>query len=150
MLFNCKENLKDKREEKPLIVKEKDEKRISVDSISSNKVYDEIPEFIHSFYDSYLKEVDNFPVNFEKVDSLKSKFCSKQLLAKLDSLDLTYDPFLNAQDVTTNLMKSLVIEKEEDNLCVVTYIDDYTKKKVSVRLKVNKLEEGFEISDIIN
>ncbi len=82
---------------------------------------------LYKFYTSYINECSIVPTNFEKIDSIKNKYCTTNLLNKNKELyetqELDYDLFLNAQDCTNLSLKTLTIQKDstKNNVYVVSY-----------------------------
>jgi len=90
------------------------------------------------------------PANTEETGSLKNKYFTQKLQAKLKNLNLDYDPILKAQDCDKKWLEKLIIipDKEEQNTYIVSYPDTYNKTDVRIRLSVTKVNRNYLIDDI--
>jgi hypothetical protein len=94
------------------------------------------------------------PEDEKKVELIKSKYFTANLLDKLDKLNkqgLNYDPFINAQDWDIDLLKKLMIRKEikSNNIFEVSYPDNYRKTLTKIKLIVIKQNDNYKIDDIL-
>lgn len=65
-------------------------------------------ETLREFYTQYITEcAGNY--NSDVINNIMAKFVTKELTQKLKTLELDYDPFLNAQDCDTTWLKTLEI-----------------------------------------
>ena len=115
---------------------------------------DEILKMLNSFYTSYITERSKMPEDEKKVELIKSKYFTANLLDKLDKLNkqgLNYDPFINAQDWDIDLLKKLMIRKEikSNNIFEVSYPDNYRKTLTKIKLIVIKQNDNYKIDDIL-
>lgn len=115
---------------------------------------EQILGMLKSFYTSYIIEDSKMPTNYEKLDSIKSKYCTANLLNKIENQfkkqELDYDPFLNAQDCDIEWLKTLTIRKDtkKSNLYYVSYADNYNNTKITIRLIVVKEKECYKIDSV--
>ena len=121
----------------------------NIDSLKQKKVK---IEFVENFYEEYISELSEMPMDLDRIDSLEKKFLTVELYKKLKEQDLDYDPFLNAQDFDDDILEKLASNEhtEKKDVVKVSYIDDYTSSTVSIFLKVIELENGYKISSILN
>jgi len=59
-------------------------------------------EFLNNFYKEYHTVINEIPINETKYNNIKQKYCSNKLINMLDTIELDYDPFINAQDIDPN------------------------------------------------
>ena len=102
--------------------------------------------FIRKFYEDYLFALEN---GF--ADSLIREYSTFELIDKLDSKELGYDPFLNAQDFDENLLKTFDVKKSDtpQDYYIASYVDGYSKKKIYIVMSLEQLERKYKINDII-
>lgn len=73
-------------------------------------------DMLQSFYQEYIIEQSKVSTyNPQKIDSIKTFYCSAGLLEKLSQLELDYDPFLSAQDCDEVFLKRMTIKAETGN-----------------------------------
>lgn len=91
------------------------------------------------------------PPDFEKINSIKKKYCTANLLRKIEKDELDYDPFLNAQDSNIEWIKTLSVKKDtkENNLYYVSYKDTYNGTQIVIKLIVLKEKESYKIDAIL-
>lgn len=87
----------------------------------------------------------------ENIGKIEEKYCSKELLTKLNGLD--YDPFLKAQDCDVEWLNNLDIKADtkDENWFTVSYsYTDYlnNKQNISIRLKIVPTDNHYQIIDI--
>lgn len=139
---------------------DKSQRKVEKDSVSSEKLElstennrtETKIEFVENFYEEYISELSEMPMDLDRIDSLEKKFLTVELYKKLKEQDLDYDPFLNAQDFDDDILEKLASNEhtEKKDVVKVSYIDDYTSSTVSIFLKVIELENGYKISSILN
>ncbi|WCM42686.1 YbjP/YqhG family protein [Flavobacterium sp. CBA20B-1] len=124
--------------------------KIEQDTVHTEKAIQTIKDFYSVFYGSY---------DVEKNQYLKSKYLSKRILNRIDSLTsnneliLDYDPFIQAQDWDAEtLIKTLDIEplynKNEYSISFSLFED---KEKTIIHLLLEKDVNGnYLISSILN
>ncbi|MBO7464570.1 MAG: hypothetical protein J6T56_01805 [Bacteroidales bacterium] len=125
----------------------------SSSTVSANIIDNKIL-FIRSFYSEYIYETcteDGSIPNMENVGKIEEKYCSKELLTKINGLD--YDPFLKAQDCDVEWLNNLDIKADtkDENWFTVSYsYTDYlnNKQNISIRLKIVPTDNHYQIIDI--
>jgi len=105
---------------------------------------------INSFYIAYITENAKMPVNEAKVDSIKNKYCTAQLVDTLNNKELEYDPFLDAQDCEASWLNSLLVEKDPNLNYVfkVSYLDSYNNTRTVIKLAVVQVGTEYKIDEI--
>ncbi|SHF90105.1 hypothetical protein SAMN05443549_101759 [Flavobacterium fluvii] len=110
----------------------------------------EIVEMLKNFYREYITESDKMPVNDEKVELIKKKYCTSKLLKKMGLIEFDSDPFLDAQDIEPTLLKTIKFSKEKNsNTYKTSYLNTFNNKTVCVKLRIVKVNNTFKIDDII-
>ncbi len=66
-------------------------------------------EMLSDFYTQYITECDKMPLNTEAIDKIKEKFLTEELIQKLKTAELDYDPFLYAQDCDLSWLETFGI-----------------------------------------
>ncbi len=120
----------------------------------SNGTDEQILKMLNNFYTDYITQMakDGSP-DMTKIDSIQRKYCTTSLLNKiskgLSEEELDFDPFLKAQDSNLECLKTLSISKDSsNNLYKVSYLDSYSKAKITIRLIVIKEKENFKIDSV--
>jgi hypothetical protein len=108
-------------------------------------------KMLKSFYNEYISEISIMPMNEEKVQEIKTNFCTKNLLNKLNDKELDNDRFIEAQDCDIELLKKLNFKKKAktENTFVVSYLDNASRKLISIELIVVKQDEIYKIEEIV-
>ncbi|WP_281297672.1 hypothetical protein [Flavobacterium limnophilum] len=110
----------------------------------------EIVEMLKTFYKEYVTENDRMPVNEEKVELIKKKYCTSKLLKKMGLIEFDSDPFLDAQDIEPTLLKTIKFTKDKSgNTYKASYLTTFNNKTVCVKLQIVKVNNTFKIDDII-
>ena len=111
---------------------------------------EQILGMLKSFYSSYITENAKMPLNIAKIKSIEEKYCTINLLSKLENQELDYDPFLKAQDSNIDWLKTLTIKRDstKQDLYNVSYIEIYSNTKVTIKLIVIKQEEFYKIDSV--
>lgn len=111
-----------------------------------------IISMLNSFYQQYIRMIAEEEPRFykKKMDSLLEVHCSKNFLTYLQNCELSYDPFLKAQDASIVWLNSLTVKKDykQKSLYNVTYYDNYSKKIITIHLNIKKENEKFKIDSI--
>lgn len=107
-------------------------------SCGSDYSESEAIKVIKEFYKLYLNELEEFPPNISKMDSIKNIYCTSNFLLDNKRNDLDYDPFLNAQDSNVDWLKTLRVEKysESEKTFKISYYDSYSNEDVTIILGV--------------
>jgi len=108
---------------------------------------DSAATMLKQFYTSYITTEEE-----SDLAVIRKKYCTKKILnriAKDEELDA--DPFLQAQDTDLDWVKTLVINKDaqKPNVYIVSYVDNYTKKRIVNKLLVVKQGQTYKIDDIL-
>lgn len=112
---------------------------------------EQVVSMLKTFYTSYTTENFKRPPLYsqDKVDSIKRKYCKTEVLNLFkDSID--YDPFTHAQMFDIETLKTLSIRKdsERDNLYYASFLWDYEKKQVTIKLSVVKEDGDYKIDHV--
>lgn len=109
-------------------------------------------EMLKEFYTEYIKEMLKTSSSEKKLHSIRKQYCTIGLLNKIKSAELDYDPFLNAQDVDEDWLKTLSVSKDPQRKkdgYIISLVDNDTKTKTTVKLIVIKEKERYKIDAII-
>ncbi len=115
---------------------------------------EQIIEMLRKFYTNYMTEVSGAADN-NRLDSLKRIYCNPALLEKIqiefDREELGYDPFIYAQDVNIESIKTLTIIKDSivPNYYYVSYRDPYWGGVSKIKLSIVKHNNNYLIDDIL-
>lgn len=114
-----------------------------------------IERMLTNFYTAYIKEIASGDLKFEKkLDSLKNLNCTKILLDSIanefEENELDYDPFINAQDASMEMIKTLSIKKinNSKNKFNVQYLDEYSGRKTNMKITIVEENGDFKISSL--
>lgn len=121
-------------------------------SAQTKTANDDAKTMLRQFYTSYIIEGSNMDSNEGKLNSIKKQYCTKKILNKIQQdEELDDDPFLNAQDVDSDWLKTLTISKDPQkaNVYVVSYLSNYDKKRIIIKLLVVKNGQNYKIDDIL-
>lgn len=110
---------------------------------------EKIKKILKEFYISYINESAKNPVSIQNLNKIKSNYCTKKMLLKIDSQALDYDPILNAQDCDMEWLKTLSVSRSKKSVFIVSFIDNYSKTKNSIKLVVIKVNDQYKIDDFI-
>jgi hypothetical protein len=142
LMFSCKKNGYNKEDK--LLKKDSVHEIIPEILINSNK---ESLKFLKSFYKEYI-------LSFEKnsSDSIINQYCTSELIDRLNKSKLDYDPFLNAQDTDSSILKTFNFIEDFNNkgTYILSYDDVYNNSKIFITLTLVELEGEYKINDIIN
>lgn len=110
----------------------------------------QIIEMLKNFYKEYVTENDKMPVSDEKVELIKKKYCTSKLLKKMEAIEFDSDPFLDAQDMESTLLKTIKFTKDKNsNTYKTCYLATFNNKTICVKLQIVKVNNTFKIDDII-
>lgn len=109
------------------------------------------PETIREFYSSYITEFSKFPPDMDKLQALKQKYCTAELLGRLANAELDADPFLNVQDFDAAWAETLTVNSVDSdpnlfNVCVEIAFNNTTH---CVQVKVKEAEGGWKIDELL-
>jgi hypothetical protein len=93
---------------------------------------------LKQFYTSYITQVASSEGTEKKLDIIKKRYCTAKLLNKIDKEELDSDPFIDAQDVDIDWVKTLFVGKDaqKHDVYIVSYMDNYNKKRTVIKLQV--------------
>ncbi len=106
---------------------------------------------LKEFYTLYISNsCADIVGNYEVMDSLETRYMTRQLRDKLDTAELDYDPVLNAQDCDEGWINTLEITKmpDRENNYEVCYGGDEFKN--CIRLTLIKVDGEYRINDILS
>ncbi len=109
-------------------------------------------DFIKGFYEGYISANLKMPVDYKQVDAMVDLSCTQSLIAYLDTAELEYDPFLNAQDVFEAWLNHIKVEAHKTMpLCYWVYLDDPENSNASVivLIRLKKLGNDWKIDQIL-
>lgn len=108
-------------------------------------------EMLKQFYTEYIKEILKTEPSEKKLHSIRKQYCTAGLLSKIQSVELDYDPFLNAQDADEDWLKTLSISKDPQRKkdgYIISLVDKDTQTKTTIKLLVVKEKERYKIDAI--
>lgn len=110
--------------------KNKTEQEVTFDDILGR-------EMLIKFYNEYIPLVEN-SLDFKEIQKLQEANCSAVFYKELKKWEIDYDPFLNAQDASSEWLNSLSIEpiKEREKTFRVTYQYDDEPSEIILTLDV--------------
>lgn len=107
-------------------------------------------KMLKEFYTLYISESAKKKPDIKYLNVLKSKYCSENLLRKINADDFDYDILLNAQDCDQNWLHTLAVVKgRQVGWYDVSYIDNYSKKKNVISVKVIKDKNQLKIDAVL-
>ncbi|WP_264520649.1 YbjP/YqhG family protein [Flavobacterium sp. N1994] len=118
----------------------------------------EIKNTIRAFYSAYITEsLSEEPLKEQKkkLDSITQIYVTQSLLDSINyefkNNALDYDPFLNTQDTTPQMLKTLIIKKSKQNgncYTVLFLSDAYDNSFTTITLKISNENGSYKISAI--
>ncbi|MEP3582121.1 MAG: DUF3828 domain-containing protein [Cyclobacteriaceae bacterium] len=116
---------------------------------AQNPSTDEGAQFLRNFYISYINTCDQVPMKYDELNQYLSESCTVELLNRIDELELDYDPFLDTQDCSKQIIPSLNVTKLEntEHGYEVTYAGYQDTIRVKLTLEIS--ESNFRINSII-
>lgn len=107
---------------------------------------------LKDFYEGYLSASLKSPIDYEQTDALIDAHCTASLRQYLDTAELDYDPFLNAQDLSDAWQNTIVI-KPHDKMphTYWVHLDDPKNSNASVIVLLRMKQEGnaWKIDEIL-
>jgi len=143
LVISCKEN--DKKD------------KLDVDNQKVEFSDTEIKKMIKEFYTAYITQsLDTISSNenIEKLDSISQIYCTKSLLDSIknefENNELDYDPIINAQDTHPEMLKTMMINKNQKvNKYKVMFLSDtYDSSFEEVNLSIVKEGNKYKISSL--
>ena len=123
-------------------------------SSQSNSSDEQMLTMLKTFYTNYITESSGSS-DEKKLDLIKRQYCTAELLKKIEQQlktgTLDYDPFVKAQDCDKEWLKTLTVKKDsaKNNLFLVTWLDNYSKKQVTIHLSIIKQMESYKIDSVL-
>lgn len=117
----------------------------------------EIKKMIKKFYTAYITQsLDTIAPNKnnEKLDSISQIYCTRALLDSIknefEKNELDYDPIINGQDTHPEMLKSMMINKNQKvNKYKVMFLSDtYDSSFEEVNLTIIKQGDKYKISSL--
>ena len=111
---------------------------------------DEIKKMLIEFYTSYIIENSKMPVDNDKINFIKRKYCTDNLIRKVKKQELDYDPILNAQDCDREWIKTLSVLKDskKKNVYKISFKGVYNEKCNIVNVLVVKENNIYKIDNV--
>ena len=118
----------------------------------------EIENTVRMFYLAYITESlsqKNLNEQNKKLDSITQLYCTQSLLDSINyefkNNELDYDPFLDAQDVNPEMLKTLFIQKSKqvkNQYSVMFLIDEYDGSFTNITLIISRENGRYKIAAI--
>ncbi|HVU95364.1 MAG TPA: DUF3828 domain-containing protein [Puia sp.] len=113
---------------------------------------EEVFAMLRGFYTKYIRTLNKYPTDERKLQPLLKANCDAKLLARLDdkkwSGSLDYDPFLKAQDVELEWIRSLEVKRVPNkDLYAVSFSE--TPDRIVVHLAVKEINGVLKIKDVV-
>jgi hypothetical protein len=101
--------------------------------------------FIKEFYAAYLAANLKMPIDYKQVDAIVDASCTPSLITYMDTAEMDFDPFLNAQDVF-DAWQSHIQVKAHDSMpmCYWVQLDDPQNSNASAIILVQLKQQGNE------
>jgi len=112
----------------------------------------EVFAMLRTFYSKYIRTLNKYPTDERKLKPLLKANCDSKLLARLQNKKwdgkLDYDPFLKAQDVELEWIKTLEVTKVPNtDLYAVSFSE--TPDRIVVHLAVKEIDGVLKIKDVV-
>jgi|GEM_PF-2668603 len=113
---------------------------------------EEVFAMLRRFYTKYIRTLNKYPTDERKLQPLLKANCDAKLLARLNdkkwSGSLDYDPFLKAQDVELEWIRSLEVKRVPNkDLYAVSFSE--TPDRIVVHLAVKEINGILKIKDVV-
>ena len=127
------------------------ENDISTTSVTSYEEEKTI-QFLKEFYVAYILECDKPDGNWKTLLSLRNKHLTKNLIKRLDELDLDYDPIIEGQDCDKSWLNTLEVNSEEGqkNVFNICFFYAFENQMKCIRLSVVYDDGNYLIDDFLN
>jgi hypothetical protein len=109
---------------------------------------EQIVFMLRNFYTNYIVEFSSEMVNGLKLDSLRKKYCTANLLKEYDIPELDYDPLVQAQMTLKESINTLSFRKDDksDNIYYIFYNWPLGNKKlITIKVRIVKENECYKI-----
>lgn len=99
--------------------------------------------FIKDFYTAYLSANLKMPIDYKQADAIVDASCTPALIAHLDTAEMDFDPFLNAQDVFDAWQNHIQVKAHESMpMCYWVNLDDPQNSNASVIVLLQLKQHG--------
>lgn len=118
----------------------------------ANAPSDAAIEMLKEFYTKYITANAKTDVSTKKLNSIRKQYCTAGLLTRIQDPELEQDPFLNAQDVDEDWLKTLSVNRDPQKAkgaYVVSFLDQESKTKTTIKLLVVKDGDRYKIDGIV-
>lgn len=109
-------------------------------------------DMLKDFYEGYLSASLRSPIDYQQTDALIDAHCTASLIQYLDTAELEYDPFLNAQDFSDAWQNNIIIKPHAQipNTYWV-HLDDPKNSNASVIIQVKLKQEAgvWKIDELV-
>lgn len=109
-------------------------------------------DILNKFYTEYYKELIKMPMELDKIELIREKYCSPSLIEHLEKLELDYDPFFKAQDIEDEFLETMEIKKDESikdkDVYVLCYLSNYKNRKICINLVVRNIDDNLKIDEV--
>jgi len=113
---------------------------------------EEVFAMLKTFYTKYIRTLNKYPTEERKLQPLLKANCDAKLLARLKekkwSGKLDYDPFLKAQDVELEWIRTLEVRKVPNKDQYAVSFSE-TPDRIVVHLVVKEVDGGLKIKDVV-
>lgn len=137
-MYSCNEQVSEKKEtllvhnENPLLATD----------------VDMAEQFLLRFYSNYIYlQAQDVPDRAE-INKTLNLWCTPELIARLEKIELEADPFLNTQDVDARWAATLRAEKKTTLEYVVSFIPDESGKRIAVPVTLTETANGYKIASV--
>lgn len=103
---------------------------------------------IRSFYNSYITASCKLPEDINSLEIVKNRFLTKRLLKELNSSELDYDPFLDAQDCQEDWLKTLKVIPDDDIKDNYIACYKFQNRLRCVRLILSTKTKNYQIDNV--
>lgn len=103
------------------------------------------------FYKTYIQLSLNMPPNFDQIDPWINQHCTNAYIQYLDTAELDFDPFINAQDLSEAWVNNIKIVKSENHPYQYTVIlndPNNDNATTMIVLEVKLVDGQYKIANI--
>lgn len=108
----------------------------------------EITSMVKEFCVSYIKENIKEHPNNEKTDSIREKYCTKNLIEQFGNPESNFDSFINAQLFNEELFNSINIKKSKSANDIYFVALVYNKSPLTIKIRVVKENNIYKLDYI--